>query len=357
MIAGEASGDLHGSNLAKALFLRSKDHEIQGWGGDLMASSGVEILSHYKDRALMGFIEVLLNWRKIRKWFKQCKKQIAEFKPDVLVLIDYGGFNLRMAKIAHKQGIRVHYYIPPKVWAWNRKRVKKLKAYTDSVSCILPFEEEWFAAHGVNARYVGNPLMKTIAEHEFDAAFTERNNIRNHYIALLPGSRLQEISRILPEMILAGRQIKGYDLVLACAPGIPMEFYSNFSIGNIKLIKGSTYDILKNCDGAIVTSGTATLETALLNVPQVVVYKANPMSFFIGKLLIKVSYISLVNLILKREAVSELIQNEAIALHISNALARSMNNADLLDDYRELRMLISDRDASTETAERILAMV
>lgn len=355
VIAGEASGDLHGSNLVKSLLQKDPGLEIKGWGGDLIAESGVEILSHYRDRALMGFVEVLLNWRKIRSWFKMCKSQILAFSPDVLVLIDYGGFNLRMARFASQNGIKVHYYIPPKVWAWNEKRVKKLAAYTHSVSCILPFEENWFRTRGVNAAYVGNPLIKAIDNQPPQADFLVKEGIEKPYIALLPGSRKQEIRRILPEMIKAGRQMNNYQLVMAGAPGIPSDFYDAFDTGGIKRVTGNTYDVIRNCSGAIVTSGTATLETALLDAPQVVVYKAVFLSYLIASVLIKVKYISLVNLILDKPAVTELIQRRATAERIAKELKKAMNDPEIGDDYARLRHLITDKDASEETAARILA--
>lgn len=359
LIAGEASGDMHGANLVKAISELEPETQFYGWGGDLMKDAGVEIYSHYKDRAIMGFTEVLARIFSIRKWFIQCKKEILDIKPDVVVLIDYGGFNLRMARILHESGIKVHYYIPPKVWAWNEGRVNKLAQFTNSVSCILPFEEDYYRSHGVNAKYVGNPLMRNINEFRPDPEFKRKSGITKPFIALIPGSRKQELKRILPIMIKAvGEEFrKKYQLVLAMAPGLDDEEYDSYELDGIICLRDQTFNIMHYADAAIVTSGTATLETALLNTPQVVVYKAGGLSYQIGKRVVKVKFISLVNLILNEQVVEELIQKQASPYRIRQALSKAISNsATIRHDYSELRKRITDKDASREAARTILEM-
>src|SRR6201996_9446416 len=343
LVAGEASGDLHGANLMKALKELDKAADFRFFGGDLMKAEGGTLVKHYADMAFMGFIEVVFNLRTILKNLDFCKQDISAWQPDVLILIDFPGFNLKIADFAKQNNIPVDYYISPKVWAWNQRRVLKIKRIVDHLFCILPFEVDFYKQWGMEVDYVGNPLLDAINAFEPDANFITKNNLQpdKKIIAVLPGSRKQEITYLLPDMIAVAAQFTNYQFVIAGAPSFTIDFYSQF-LGdkNIPVVFNSTYDLLTNADAAIVASGTATLETALFNVPQVVVYKGSPISITIARLVVKIKYISLVNLIMDAPGVRELIQQDCNPASISTELDKLVNDADyraaMLKNYDEL---------------------
>src|ERR1039458_9175978 len=311
IIAGEASGDLHASNLIKELKLLDKDAIFRCWGGDLMKAQGAMIVKHYKDLAFMGFAEVILNLKTILSNIKFCKKDIVEFNPDVLILVDYPGFNLRIAEFAKTKGFKVFYYISPSVWAWHESRVKTIRKYVDKMFVILPFEKEFYAKHDYKVEYAGHPLTDVINDwNKINAdnnSWRNENNLNdNPIIAILPGSRKQEISRMFPIMLDACEVYKDYQIIVAGATSIPQDYYLQFTGGrDVKILFNQTYSILKNSVAAIVKSGTSTLEAALLDTPEIVCYKANAISYSIAKRVTNVKYISLVNLIMDREVVKE----------------------------------------------------
>jgi lipid-A-disaccharide synthase len=361
LVAGEASGDLHGANLMKALKERDPQAEFRFFGGDLMQTEGGTLVKHYADMAFMGFIEVVLNLRTILKNMDACKKDIAAWQPDVLILIDFPGFNLKIASTAKQIGLPVHYYISPKVWAWNQKRVLKIKKVVDHLYCILPFEVDFYKKWGMQVDYVGNPLLDAVAAFKLDADFLKRHNLSStkKIIALLPGSRNQEINYLLPEMIQLADQFTDYQFVIAGAPSFNTDFYTQF-IGtkNIPVIFNATYDLLNNAHAAIVASGTATLETALFNVPQVVVYKGNAISIGIARMVVSIKYISLVNLIMDKPVVKELIQQDCTPLKIGAQLDSILNNKsyrdEMLHEYHDLHEKMGDAGASGRTADLII---
>ena len=316
LLAGEASGDLHGSNLASALIKEDPAADLRAWGGDLMENAGAKVVKHYRELAFMGFVEVLKNLPTILKNFSFCKKDILGFQPDVLILIDYPGFNLRMAKWAKKNNLRTFYYISPQLWAWNSKRVNIIKKNVERMYVILPFEKAFYKKHGVEVDYPGHPLVGVINNHIPAADFYIKNNLAENkkIIALLPGSRRQEIKRMLGTMLEIRPFFPGYQFVIAGAPSIEMSFYKSlFNNKNpIPVIQNQTYDLLKNASAALVTSGTATLETALCMVPQVVCYSGNWLSYKLAKILVNkdLKFISLANLIADEQVVTELVQND-----------------------------------------------
>ena len=362
IIAGEASGDLHASNLVAEIKKKDKKAEFRGCGGDLMKAQGVDLLKHYRMMAYMGFVEVAVNLRKVLRNIAHCKKDILEYQPDVLVLVDYPGFNLRIADFAHEKGFKVLYYISPQVWAWKRRRVLKIKKTVDKMLVIFPFEEEFYKNYGVDVTYVGNPLLDELAK--FGTAnrsiFLRRNSLgeKREIIALLPGSRKQEVKRMLPEMLKVIPDFPEYQFVIAGLSSIGKDFYKNI-MGNADafLIEDQTYELLQNSSAAVVTSGTATLEAALFTVPEVVCYKANYLSYLIAKWLIKVKYISLVNLVMDKEVVKELIQNEMNKVNIAKALASVLRNGkrqrQILEDYDELSERLGNAGASEMAAEAV----
>jgi len=358
LVAGEASGDLHGANLMKALKKQDGDAIFRYYGGEKMQSEGGELRKHYADMAFMGFTEVLLNLRTILKNMNACKADILTDQPDVLILIDFPGFNLKIAEFAHKNGIKVCYYISPKVWAWNQKRVLKIKKVVDKLFCILPFEVDFYQEWGMKVDYVGNPLLDEIAQFTADNDFRSKYKLNKDIIALLPGSRKQEIQRLLPDMLSVTNRFEEYDFVIAAAPNFDASYYEHF-IGtkNVTLVFGHTYDLLSVATAAIVASGTATLETALFHVPQVVVYRGGAISIAIARMLIKIRFISLVNLIMDREVVKELIQEDCNSANISAELARILEGkgrADMLADYGQLSDKMGTAGASERTARLIL---
>jgi lipid-A-disaccharide synthase len=360
LVAGEASGDLHGANLMKAIKERDPQAEFRFFGGDLMQAEGGILVKHYADMAFMGFVEVVLNLRTIFKNLDLCKSDIAGWQPDILILIDFPGFNLKIAAYAKQLGLQVDYYISPKVWAWNQKRVLKIKRVVDHLFCILPFEVNFYKKWGMEVDYVGNPLLDAIAAFKPNTDFLKDNNLSTKkIIALLPGSRKQEINYLLPDMISVANQFTDYQFVIAGAPSFNAEFYTQFTQGkNIPVIFNATYDLLSNAHAAIVASGTATLETALFNVPQVVVYKGNAVSIGIARMVVSIKYISLVNLIMDKLVVKELIQQDCTPQKVGAELDYIANNKsyrdEMLHDYHDLHEKMGDAGASGRTADLII---
>ncbi|MBX7095885.1 MAG: lipid-A-disaccharide synthase [Flavobacteriales bacterium] len=361
IIAGEASGDLHASNLLKELRKIDDQAQFRAWGGDLMQEQGATIVKHYRELAFMGFTEVLMNLKTILRNMKFCVEDILRFKPDVVIMVDYPGFNLRVAKKLREHGIKVFYYISPQVWAWKQSRVKTIREVVDKMFVILPFEKEFYRKWNYEVEFVGHPLLDAIQH--LPAADTEWKKSLGlrvkPIIALLPGSRKQEISRMLPIMLATSKKFPDYDFVIAGAPSQTEEYYRSF-MGNhtIPLVFGKTYDILRNSEAALVTSGTATLETALLNIPEVVCYKGGKISYHIARRLIKVKFISLVNLIMDREVVKELIQDDFNVEQLSRELQRILPGTaerdQLLRDYQSLREILGNSGASALTASLML---
>ncbi|MCC7465828.1 MAG: lipid-A-disaccharide synthase [Saprospiraceae bacterium] len=357
IIAGEASGDLHGSNLLKALYRQHPELECRAWGGDMMEQAGASLVKHYRDLAFMGFVEVAKNLRTILRNIAFCKADILQYKPDALVLIDYPGFNLRIAKWAKEQGIRVIYYISPQLWAWHASRAKAIKRDVDKLLVILPFEKEFFKKYDIDAEFVGHPLLDALGGLQQHKEAETGNTI-----ALLPGSRKQEVSRILPVMLKATRAFPEYRFVIAGAGSLPESYYQEFlaEYPAVKLERGNTYAILQRSRAALVKSGTSTLETALLDVPQVVCYAGNPISFQIAKRLVNVKYISLVNLIVDHPLVRELIQQELTLENTAAALRDILKPeiaAEIKAGYADLRHLLGDGGASERAARAVLSML
>ena len=356
IIAGEASGDLHGSNLIKELHDRDTTAEIRCWGGEMMAAAGGKLVKHYRDLAFMGFAEVIRNLPAIFKNLAFCKKDIARFQPDVLVLIDYPGFNMRIAKWAKERNIKVAWYISPQIWAWKEKRVHALKRDVDLMLVILPFEKEFYRKHDFEVFYVGHPLAEVINNWQKKHPEIKKEKI----IALLPGSRKQEISVKLPVMLQAATHFPEYRFIVAKAPGLTDDFYNSFlqRAENTESVSGKTYELLAGSEAALVTSGTATLETALFGVPEIICYKGSRLSYEIAKRLIKIKYIGLVNLIMNKEVVKELIQQEMnpknIIAELNKLLSDERCRARLQKDYAELRTLLSSGgNASANAAIKI----
>ncbi|MBS1642809.1 MAG: lipid-A-disaccharide synthase [Bacteroidetes bacterium] len=368
IISGEASGDLHGSNLIKQLLLLDANANVHCWGGDLMQAAGAKLIKHYKELAFMGFAEVIKNLPTIFRNIKFCKQDITNFKPDVLVLIDYPGFNLRIAEWAKQQGYKVVYYISPQVWAWKENRVKKMKLCIDKMLCILPFEKDYYQTKwNWNVEYVGHPLVEVIEEYTKTEGRIKEIGDRNllstynkKIIALLPGSRKQEITKKLPIMLEVSKTFPNYQFVVAQAPGQDDDFYKPFlqPYNNVSTIKNNTYQLLMQSTAALVTSGTATLETALFAVPEVVCYKGSNISYQIAKRLIKIKYISLVNLIMDKLVVKELIQNELTVANITKELSALLNNTikqqQLQNDYTDLKNLLSSGGNASAKAAAII---
>ncbi|MCG8183743.1 lipid-A-disaccharide synthase [Tenacibaculum piscium] len=369
ILVGEASGDLHGANLMKSLLKEDPTAEIRFWGGDLMQEVGGTLVKHYKERAFMGFVEVFLNLKKILGMLSFCKKDIANFKPDVLIFIDNSGFNLRIAKWAKQQGFRTNYYISPQVWASRASRVQDIKRDIDQMFVILPFEKEFYQKYNYEVNFVGHPLIDAIA----DRKSLNEQDFRTKYqlgdkkiIAILPGSRKQEITKMLSVMLSLVPDFSEYQFVIAGAPSQPFEFYKTFidtfearfpEGKKIKFINNKTYDLLSVSHVALVASGTATLETALFKVPQVVCYKGSTISYQIAKRIITLEYISLVNLIMNREVVKELIQNEFTKENLSNELQRILmpdTRQKLLSAYTDLEQKLGGKGASAITAKLIV---
>ncbi len=360
IIAGEASGDLHGSNLIRELRTLDTAADIRCWGGDLMQAAGATLVKHYRDLAFMGFAEVLMNLRTILRNLAFCKEDILQYQPDVLILVDYPGFNLRIAEWAKQQGIRTVFYISPQVWAWKEGRVKKMKQYIDLMLVILPFEKAYFHDRwNWDVIYVGHPLVQVIdrfrESHPQPVVATDKK-----IIALLPGSRKQEILKKLPVMLEVSKAFPDYQFVVAQAPGQEDAFYQSLlqPYSNVSSVKNQTYALLNQATAALVTSGTATLETALFGIPEVVCYKGSNISYQIAKRLIKVKYISLVNLIMDKLVVKELIQQDLTVANAVQELQNLLNNTErrqqLQTDYQALKTLLSaGGNASANAAQEI----
>ncbi len=361
IIAGEASGDLHGSNLIKALFKQDENADIRCWGGDLMQQAGSTLVKHYKELAFMGFVEVLKNIPTIFKNISFCKKDIESFNPDVLVFIDYSGFNLRIAKWAKQKGFRTNYYISPQVWASRSSRVEKIKRDVDMMNVILPFEKEFYAKYKYNVNFVGHPLIDAIADRAQvgEAEFRKKHQLGDKkIIALLPGSRQQEITKMLSVMLSVVDSFKEYQFVIAGAPSQDYSFYKQFiKMDNVCFIPNKTYDLLSVSFAALVTSGTATLETALFKVPQVVCYKGSNISYQIAKRIITLKFISLVNLILDKEVVTELIQNDFTKVNLKSELTKILTDShreEVFLAYYELEQILGGKGASEASARLII---
>ncbi len=363
IIAGEASGDLHASNLMKAL--KEKDTHIQFrfWGGDLMQNVGGDLVKHYRDLAFMGFAEVLLNLGTILNNIKFCKQDIINYRPDILILVDYPGFNMRIAEFAKQNNIPVHYYISPQIWAWKENRIKKIKRDVDQMYVILPFEKEFYEKkHNFPVHFVGHPLLDALADRDqIDIEkFKKDNGLNNKsIIALLPGSRKQEITKMLSVMLKMVDKFSDFQFVIAGAPSQDLEFYKKIIKNNeVSIVENKTYDLLSISFAALVTSGTATLETALYKVPEVVCYKGNEISYQIGKRLVKnIKYISLVNLILDKEVVAELIQDDFNEKRLEDELYKILDHKKrekIFDNYYELEQKLGGKGASELTAELII---
>jgi lipid-A-disaccharide synthase len=365
IIAGEASGDLHASNLMKELKLLDTAADFRCWGGDLMKQQGAHLVKHYRDLAFMGFTEVLMNLRTILKNIEFCKKDILTYKPDVLILVDYPGFNLRIAEFAKSNHFKVFYYISPQVWAWKQSRVFKIKAVVDRMFVILPFEKEFFKKFDYEVDFVGHPLLDAVT------TFSEKgDNVVTSdkpLIALLPGSRKQEIDSMLPLMLRMQKHFPAYQFVIAGAPSQGEAIYKHHidetskslpEVNKVKIVFNRTYALLQQSHAALVTSGTATLETALFRVPEVVCYRGGAISYAIAKRLVKVKFISLVNLIMDREIVKELIQNDLNEVNLKDELNKLLTPSSrkrMLEDYEELKIRLGGTGASKKTAALMIA--
>ena len=362
IIAGEASGDLHGSNLMKAILAKDPTAEIRFWGGDLMQNVGGTLVKHYRDLAFMGFAEVIMNLRTILGNISVCKKDILQFQPDTLIYIDYPGFNMRIAKWAKKFGILNQYYISPQIWAWKENRIKDIKRDMDKMYVILPFEKDFYEKkHNFSVEFVGHPLIDAISNRDKTSfeKFTSENKLsQKPIIALLPGSRKQEIEKMLSIMLSVVDKFSDYQFVIAGAPSQEYDFYKQFlTTENVNFVSNKTYDLLSVSHAALVTSGTATLETALFKVPQIVCYKANRISYEIAKRIITLKFISLVNLIMDKEVVKELIQKELNTKNLETELNKIISGnqrQEMLSKYEILEQKLGGKGASEKTADLIL---
>ncbi len=365
IIAGEASGDLHASNLMKELKKNDPSAEFRFWGGDLMQQQGGTLVKHYRELAFMGFAEVAANLRTILNNIKLCKTDIRNYKPDAIILVDYPGFNLRIAEFAHNEDFRVFYYISPQIWAWKTSRVHKIKKFVDRMFVILPFEKGFYKKFNVDVDFVGHPLLDMIEQlpKEDPQAFRKKNKLSGKLIiALLPGSRQQEISKILPLMLSVCSVFPDYQFVVGGAPSIDESYYRQFfTEGDVQIVFGQTHDLLRNSFAALVTSGTATLETALFEVPEVVCYKGSFISYHIAKMVVDkelVKYISLANLIMDREVVTELIQNDLNTENLKKELDLIINNKEnyqrIKTDFISLKEKLGGAGASRKTAGLIM---
>jgi lipid-A-disaccharide synthase len=362
IIAGEASGDLHGANLMKELFKSDVDANVRFWGGDLMQATGGTLVKHYRDLAFMGFAEVVMNLKTILNNIKRCKEDIVAFNPDVIIFIDYPGFNMRIAQWAKARGIKTHYYISPQIWAWKENRIKAIKRDVDKMFIILPFEKEFYEnKHDFSVEFVGHPLIDAINNRKITDTeqFKKDHNLDGRpVIALLPGSRKQEIAKMLSIMLSVVDDFPDYQFVIAGAPSQEYEFYKQFlNKSSVYFISNQTYDLLSVAYAALVTSGTATLETALFKVPEVVCYKGNWISYQIAKRIITLKYISLVNLIMDKEVVKELIQGDLNKKNIRIELQKILTpdyRANLLKQYDLLEKKLGGKGASEKTANLII---
>lgn len=351
IITGEDSGDLYAANLVRELRKKRKDLYFRGFGGERLKEEGVNLAKHIKDISFMGITDVLKNLRHLQKTLIFCKKDIKSFNPDQIILIDYPGFNLKIAKFAKKRNIRVIYYVPPKVWAWNKKRINSIRKYVDTLFVIFPFEVEFYQKHNIKAIYTGNPLIDLVVSNR-------DQTIESPFIALLPGSRKQEIESILPKMLSIVDDFSSYRFVVAATSNIPKSLYQSI-IGerDVELISDNTYDLLNRAEAALITSGTATLEAALLKTPQVVCYRTNWITYFLAKIFLKVKFISLVNILIGKEVVKELIQTNLnqknIQIALRDALQEDTKNK-ILSNYTKLMSQLGKKGVSKRIAERIL---
>lgn len=356
IISGEASGDMHAGHLLTELKKESGHTEARAWGGERLEQAGATVTKHYRELAFMGFVEVLLHLPDIQRNFKQCKQEILDFKPDLVILVDYPGFNLRMAKWAKNQGFKVVYYISPQVWAWKSNRVRLIEQHVDKMLCILPFEVDFYAQRGVQVDFVGHPLLDELQPGPGEQQ--AKLDASKPVIALLPGSRKQEISAVLPVMLQLPARFPDYEFVIAATPQVDAGIYTALTgaESGVKLVIGQTRQLLAQAYAACVTSGTATLETALLEVPLVVCYRGSWLSYQIARQLVKVKYISLVNLILDKNAVTELIQGELTINNLANALQDILiepRRSLLQKDFQELKNRLGGPGASGRAARII----
>jgi len=360
IIAGERSGDLHGGNLVRSLRKYDQHADLRGFGGEEMQQAGVQLSVHYRELAFMGFISLATSLFKIFKFISFCKKDILEFKPDAIILIDYGGFNLKIAIFAKSKGIPVFYYIPPKVWAWYQSRAWKLKANVDHMFVILPFEMDFYKTYDFHVDYVGNPVLDAIKAFQVNPQFMSKHGISSErkLVALLPGSRKIELKLIVPLMAGIAEANKEIQFVVASVSNLPGDLYHDLKgKSNVKFVEGETYDLLSHANAAIVTSGTATLETALFKVPQVVVYKTNAIEYFIANSLVQVEFISLVNLIAGKEVIREMIQSKATTRLLQAELQKLLEDQGYIDlikaEYKNLYLMLDTGSASENTARLI----
>ena len=354
LIAGEASGDLHGANLMKAILKNDPQAQFRFWGGDNMKAVGGVLVKHYRELDFMGFVEVFMNIRTVLKNLSFCKKDILRFAPDVVIFIDYPGFNLRMVKFTHKKGLRTVFYISPTIWAWKQSRVHTVKKYVDRMLVILPFEKDFYARFGYRADFVGHPLLDELAKEKrmTRETFLKKNKLPNKpLVAVLPGSRGQEVGKILPVMQKVTQKFPDYQFVVAGVSSVPREVYSKYKL---PVVLDQTHAVLRHAEAALVASGTATLETALLEVPQVVGYKMNGLTYFLARQFVHLRFISLVNLILDKEAVTELIQYDFTPERLSGELSLLLRDKErrsrMLNDYAEVRKKLGTSGASEKAA-------
>lgn len=357
IIAGERSGDLHAANLMRALKEQDAAAEFRCWGGDMMQAAGGQLVRHYQELAFMGFLEAAANIFKITRFLRECKADILAYQPDVVILVDYAGFNLRVAKFAKAAGLKVFYYISPKIWAWNQQRGHAIKKLVDRMFVIMPFEEAFYQRFDYKVDYIGNPIADMVSAHQPDPDFRLKNNLpAKPIIAILPGSRKQEIESILYIMLSVLPAFPDYQFVVAAVSNLDRSYYANFERGtNLTVVSDQTYDLLAHATAALVTSGTATLETALFNVPQVVCYSTSAVSYWIARALIKVPYISLVNLIADKEVVKELIQNNLTGRNIITELKKITADTSYIQqqkaDYQALRDLLGEAKSAEKAAQ------
>ena len=365
-IAGEASGDLHASNLISELVKKDSQAEVRGFGGELMEQAGMHLSKHYREMAFMGFLPVLMNLKTIQRNFKACEDDLFEFQPDVLVLVDYPGFNLRMAEFAKKHGIRVFYYISPKIWIWKKYRIKKIKAFVDEMFTILPFETEFYKGLGYEVNYVGNPVLDAIktkpAKTDFPDFINQNNLPDKPIIALLPGSRLQEIKSLLPRMLEGSASFPEYQIVVTAAPNIDELVYKKLTQAHpeVRVLHDKTYELMQQAEAAVLASGTVSLEAGILRCPQIVCYRMDggTLFYWIGQYVVGITLVSLVNLILKRMAVKELLQHHCTPTNIHKELNLILNDAShkkqIMKSYDELSGKLGEPGASARAASMMI---
>jgi len=366
LIAGEASGDLHGSNLMKGIREADENADFRFFGGDLMKARGGQLVRHYREMAFMGVWRVLMNLRTVTRNLNYCKQDILAFQPDVIIPIDFPGFNLRISRFARKEGFKIFYYISPKVWAWNKKRVKTIRETINKMFVIFPFEVDFYKKYNVDAEYYGNPVLDAIVEKLDETDDNSKIEIEGlssgkPVVALLPGSRKQEIHYCLPEILAVIHKFPEYQFIIAGAPALDPSLYEKYMKGhNVKIVYNRTYDLLKNSVAAVVTSGTATLETALMMVPEVVCYKMGSLTYLIGKQIVRVRFFSLVNIIMGKEVVKELLQNglrAGIADELKRILFDPVYHKEMIDNYKNLREIMGQPGASSRIGKRMVELL